>query len=117
MDAYVPLANDDSVIGEPLHHAVPPGPRPVVLAEPVGAARRVVVTGGRVWGAPRRMGAGARRLSEAARSPVLGIEVAPRLSDGVPVVCGASSSPAALADDETEAIAELLATVARGAEP
>jgi hypothetical protein len=117
MDAYVPVAYDDSVIGEPLHHAVPPGPRPVVLAEPVGAARRVVVTGGRVWGAPHPMGAGARRLSEAVRSPVLEIEVAPRLSDGVSVVCGASSFPAALADDETEALAGILATTASGAEP
>ncbi len=88
---------------------IPPGSRPVLLAEPVEAPLRVLVAGRRVFGAPTaEWESAARKLSALAKSPLIELSIGWSCERDIRVLCGATARPEQLTAPEAAAIAEML---------
>ncbi len=100
--------------GPPLEGSIPSGPRPVLFAEEVGPAERVIVIGERTFGARELEAAALRRLAAAAGCALLEVEIAPSIRRREWVVCGANSFPTELAAECVEVLAAWLVEAAAG---
>jgi hypothetical protein len=117
MQAHQPPQVNGRSLGPALAEAVPAGPRPVLFAEKVGPAERVLVVGDTVFGRWEDEAEPFRRLAAGAGCTILEVELAPSNDRAESVVCYCDPFPLHLADEEVESLAAWLVAAASRAMP